>query len=468
MGWTADTLFHSLFFGLPKNLTEAETFFGSISSGSSVLLGHLLSLVLTAIIVSSGIKKGIEKVTRYFMPILFIIIVILAIWATSLSGAWEGYKTFLLKFDFNELRNPQTIRNAFTQAFFSLSLGIGIMVTYASYLNKKSNLPKLSVGVASLDTLVGLMAGFITFPIVLTFGLSDAISESTVGALFISIPTGLGSYGTAGRIAVNVDNTNDDFAEFQFELEHNAVAGTVVDTTPAFGIFRGKASSLGGSGNTVYNQVRIPVGASDGSMVGLAFSNDLDTGLCRVGANSMAIACGGVQSLKVHQTSITVRGELNLISQNESPTTKYLDVAFLSNTFNIRRLSGGDAGHTNAMVIQSNLRIDGNFNDTSDGKLKKNVVALADGAIALVKKLKPVTFDWKETNGNNNVSGFIAQDVKEVIPNLINGKEWSEEDQSSRYTINTIGVVAHLTKALQEAIAKIELLETKVATLEAE
>ena len=74
------------------------------------------------------------------------------------------------------------------------------MVTYASYLNKKSNLPKLSVGVASLDTLVGLMAGFITFPIVLTFGLSDAISESTVGALFISIPTGLGAYGAAGRI----------------------------------------------------------------------------------------------------------------------------------------------------------------------------------------------------------------------------------------------------------------------------
>ena len=137
--------------------------------------------------------------TRFFMPILFIILLSLAIWATSLSGAWEGYKTFLFKFDFDELRNPQTIRNAFTQAFFSLSLGIGVMVTYASYLNKKSNLPKLSVGVASLDTFVGLMAGLITFPIVLTFGLSDAISESTVGALFISIPTGLGSYGAVGR-----------------------------------------------------------------------------------------------------------------------------------------------------------------------------------------------------------------------------------------------------------------------------
>ena len=57
MGWTADTFFHSLFFGLPKNIGEAENFFSSISSGSSVLLGHLLSLLITALIVSSGIKK---------------------------------------------------------------------------------------------------------------------------------------------------------------------------------------------------------------------------------------------------------------------------------------------------------------------------------------------------------------------------------------------------------------------------
>ena len=200
MGWTADTLFHSLFFGLPSNLSEAENFFNSISSGSSVLLGHSLSLVLTASIVSSGIKNGIEKVTKFFMPILFLLILILAVWAISLSGAWDGYKTFLFKLDLEQLRNPTTIRNAFTQAFFSLSLGIGVMVTYASYLKKRSNLPQLSLRVASLDTLVGLMAGFITFPIVYTFGLSEAISESTVGALFISIPTGLGAYGLTGRI----------------------------------------------------------------------------------------------------------------------------------------------------------------------------------------------------------------------------------------------------------------------------
>ena len=204
MGWAADTFFHSLFFGLPKDLNEGNNFFGSVSSGSSVLLGHSLSLVLTAIIVSSGIKKGIEKLTRYFMPLLFVILLALAIWAAFLPGAWEGYKTFLFKFDFAELKNPQTIRNAFSQAFFSLSLGIGIMVAYASYLNKKSNLPKLSFSVASLDTLVGLIAGLITFPIFITFGLSDSIAESSIGALFISIPTGLGNAGLLGRVVAIV------------------------------------------------------------------------------------------------------------------------------------------------------------------------------------------------------------------------------------------------------------------------
>ena len=81
------------------------------------------------------------------------------------------------------------------------------MVTYASYLNKKSNLPKLSIGVASLDTFVGLLAGFITFPIVITFGLSEAISESTVGALFISIPTGLGALVMALRVQIKTQLT---------------------------------------------------------------------------------------------------------------------------------------------------------------------------------------------------------------------------------------------------------------------
>ncbi|KGG11892.1 MULTISPECIES: sodium-dependent transporter [Prochlorococcus] len=200
MGWTADTLLHSLFFGLPSDMTEAEAFFGSISSGSSVLLGQLVSLVLTAVVVAAGVRGGIERLTRWCIPILFVLLLILAVWAATLSGTWEGYRTFLFKWDASQFLNPTTIRNAFTQAFFSLSLGIGIMIAYASYLDRRSQLPKEAVSVASLDTAVGLLAGMITFPIVMSFGLKEVVSESTVGALFISLPTGLGSLGVTGRV----------------------------------------------------------------------------------------------------------------------------------------------------------------------------------------------------------------------------------------------------------------------------
>ena len=200
MGWTLDTFFHSLFVGLPANISEAEEFFATISSGSSVFLGQLLSLVLTAVVVAAGIRGGIERLTRWCIPLLFILLLVLALWAATLSGTWEGYRTFLLKWDSAQFFNPSTVRNAFTQAFFSLSLGIGIMVAYSSYLDKRNNLPKEAIGVASLDTAVGLLAGMITFPIVLSFGLKDVISGSTVGALFISLPTGLGTLGFPGRL----------------------------------------------------------------------------------------------------------------------------------------------------------------------------------------------------------------------------------------------------------------------------
>ncbi len=74
------------------------------------------------------------------------------------------------------------------------------MITYASYLNKKSDLTKQALQIASLDTAVGLMAGLITFPIIFTFGLSETISNSTIATLFITIPSGLGQYGLIGRL----------------------------------------------------------------------------------------------------------------------------------------------------------------------------------------------------------------------------------------------------------------------------
>ncbi len=204
MGWTIDTFFHSLFIGLPSDMNEAGQFFGKISSGNSVFVGQIISLLLTAFIVLAGIRGGIEKLTKWAMPLLLVLLLLLAFWASSLSGSWEGYTSFLLKWDPSQLFDKSTISNSFKQAFFSLSLGIGVMVAYSSYLDKRNHLPKEALRVASLDTAVGLLAGLITFPIVMSFGLRDVVSESTVGTLFIALPTGFANLGLFGRFIAAV------------------------------------------------------------------------------------------------------------------------------------------------------------------------------------------------------------------------------------------------------------------------
>ena len=200
MGWTAHTFVHALFVGLPADMDEAKVFFGTVSSGNSALLGQLLSLVLTALVVSAGVRGGIERLSRWFMPLLFLLLLLLAVWATTLSGAFEGYRTFLLRWDMHQLLNATTVRNAFTQAFFSIGTGIGCILAYSAYLDRRNHLPREAVAVVGMDTAVGLLAGMITFPVVMSFGLKDVVSESTVGTLFIALPTGLASLGFTGRL----------------------------------------------------------------------------------------------------------------------------------------------------------------------------------------------------------------------------------------------------------------------------
>ena len=173
---------------------------------------------------------------------------------------------------------------------------------------------------------------------------------------------------------------------------------------------------------------------------------------------------------------ITLYGELNLMHAS-SDSNKFIDAGFNNNNFYFRRTNYQDGGHANWMVVGSNLVASADFNDTSDEKLKENIATISDGAISKIKQLRPVTFDWKDSTRNNNVSGFIAQEIKTVLPNLVYGTEYDPTlndpaqgtkggIKSAGYSVNTIGIVANLTKALQEAIAKIETLETKVAALE--
>ena len=200
MGWTGATLVQTLSLGLPSDIAQAEAFFAGLSGGRAALIGQLLSLVATAVVVAAGVRGGIERLSRWGLPLLFLLLIGLAVWASGLDGAVEGYRTFLLRWDSAELTNLTTIRNAFTQAFFSIGTGIGCILAYAAYLDRKAHLPREAVAVVGMDTAVGVLAGMVTFPVVISFGLQEVVSGSTLGTIFIALPTGLSSLGSAGQL----------------------------------------------------------------------------------------------------------------------------------------------------------------------------------------------------------------------------------------------------------------------------
>ena len=200
MGWTGATLVQTLSQGLPRDIDAAKAFFAGLSGGRSALIGQLLSLAVTGAVVAAGVRGGIERLSRWGLPLLFVLLIGLAIWAAGLDGAAEGYRTFLLRWDSAELTNLTTIRNAFTQAFFSIGTGIGCILAYSAYLDREARLPREAVAVVGMDTAVGIVAGMVTFPVVMSFGLQEVISGSTLGTIFIALPTGLASLGAAGQL----------------------------------------------------------------------------------------------------------------------------------------------------------------------------------------------------------------------------------------------------------------------------
>jgi len=200
MGWTGLSLLEALLRDLPADMAAADAHFTAISSGGPAVLAQVLSMGVTGLVVAAGIRGGIERLASWGMPLLFVLLLGLAVWAAFLPGAQEGYQSFLLRWDPSKLSDPTTIRNAFTQAFFSIGAGIGCILAYAAYLDQRTPLPREALSVVGLDTAVGLMAGCVTFPVVASFGLADVVSGSTVGTLFIALPTGLASLGAAGRL----------------------------------------------------------------------------------------------------------------------------------------------------------------------------------------------------------------------------------------------------------------------------
>jgi len=195
-GWTVRYAWISLTGGFGENVADRFT---DISEGWDALAFHVLFMLATIAIVGSGVKAGIERASVVMMPALFAIVVGLAIWAATLDGAGPGYAKYL-NADFSKLGNWDVVKDAAGQAFFSLSLGMGAMLTYASYLGRDENLPSESVVIAGADVAIAFIAGLVVFPLIFALGLSDAVSASTVGALFITLPQAFAHMGAVGQV----------------------------------------------------------------------------------------------------------------------------------------------------------------------------------------------------------------------------------------------------------------------------
>lgn len=152
-------------------------------SKTKPLVWHLAFMALTMFVVSAGVGAGIEKASKVLMPILILIVVGIAIKGMSLKGSWAGVE-FLISPDFTKI-TQHSILEALGHAFFTLSLGMGAMLTYGSYLSDETNLYKAGFMVAVADTVIALIAGFAIYPMVFAFGLD---ANAGPGLIFVTLP----------------------------------------------------------------------------------------------------------------------------------------------------------------------------------------------------------------------------------------------------------------------------------------
>ena len=184
-GWSLDYLVQACHLDFvratPDHLTGGFERF--IASGWIPALFHLLFLGVTVAVVAFGIKGGIEKFCKWSIPTLFILIVLIAVYALTLPGSFKGVE-YLVKPDFSKV-TPHTFIDALGQSFFSLSLGTGIIITYSSYVKKSENIMVAGVGTAVSDLFFALLAGFAILPAVFSAGIEPGTGPTL---LFDTLP----------------------------------------------------------------------------------------------------------------------------------------------------------------------------------------------------------------------------------------------------------------------------------------
>jgi NSS family neurotransmitter:Na+ symporter len=188
-GWTLEYLWQTVIGNLFNYGTAGGGYAAHFEQFSShsyrPLLFTLVFLLINHVIVLGGVQKGIERMSNVLMPLLFVILAIFCVHSLMMPGAKDGLE-FMFKPDFSKL-TPQVVLSALGQSFFSLSIGLGCMLTYASYFNKQTNLFRSAMTTAGLDTLVAILAGVLIFPAVFTYGVAPTQGPTLVFVVFPSL-----------------------------------------------------------------------------------------------------------------------------------------------------------------------------------------------------------------------------------------------------------------------------------------
>lgn len=180
------------------NIGNAGEFYQKfITSSAEPVIFHLIFMAVTCFIVIKGIAKGIERASKIMLPTLFILIIIVVIRSLTLPNAIDGVKYFLVPnwSDINSFSKlAKVMLSAMGQVFFSLSLGMGAMITFGSYLSKDENLKKSAIIIPTLDTVIAMLAGFAILPAVFAFSFTPQAGEGllfeTLPQVFASMPFG--------------------------------------------------------------------------------------------------------------------------------------------------------------------------------------------------------------------------------------------------------------------------------------
>lgn len=195
-GWAVDYTWHFMagtFNG--RDVADVEQFFNHLlSDPKRLIIWHTLFMLITALIIARGAKAGIEKSLGVMMPLLFVLLLGIVGYSLVATGKFSMTLDYMFSPDFSKI-TPIVVINALGQAFFSLSLGMCVIMTYAAYMRKDLSITESSLYITGIDTVMALLAGLAIFPIVFA---NEMSAGSGPGLLFVSLSTAFAQLGTVG------------------------------------------------------------------------------------------------------------------------------------------------------------------------------------------------------------------------------------------------------------------------------